>query len=173
MRTIAVLNAKGGCGKTTLATNLSAALAWEGYQVALGDMDPQQSSADWGANRPEEYPEVMSLNSADGPIRAPAGTDYLVLDSPAGIHGPELGQLVRRAAPRTIGGGRRTTSPGWRRESRCTPTTCPRPKIGGCARARSPSRPRRRRTTRRRGAGGRSAVLIQIRITPTTSPKVP
>lgn len=97
MRTIAVLNAKGGCGKTTLATNLSAALAWEGYQVALGDLDPQQSSADWGATRPEEYPEVVNLNSADGPIRAPAGTDYLVLDSPAGIHGPELGQLVRRA----------------------------------------------------------------------------
>lgn len=97
MQTIAILNAKGGCGKTTLATNLAAALAWEGYGVALGDLDPQQSSADWGAVRPEDYPEIISLNAADGPVRAPAGVDYLVLDSAAGLHGPELGQLLRRA----------------------------------------------------------------------------
>jgi chromosome partitioning protein len=97
MRTIAVLNAKGGCGKTTVATNLAAALAWEGYQVALGDMDPQQSSADWGMARPEDYPEIITLSSAEGPIRAPKDTDFLVLDSPAAIHGPELGHLVRRA----------------------------------------------------------------------------
>ncbi|MBY6204013.1 ParA family protein [Halomonas denitrificans] len=97
MRTIAVLNAKGGCGKTTIATNLAAALAWEGYQVALGDLDPQQSSADWSAVRPDEYPEVIALNAADGPIRAPSGTDFLILDSAAGIHGPEMGNLVRRA----------------------------------------------------------------------------
>lgn len=97
MRTIAVLNAKGGCGKTTVATNLAAALAWEGYTVALGDLDPQQSSADWGRSRPEEYPEIISLNAADGPVRAPADADFLILDSAAGIHGPELGQLVRRS----------------------------------------------------------------------------
>lgn len=97
MRTIAVLNAKGGCGKTTVATNLAAALAWEGYQVALGDMDAQQSATEWGMMRPGEYPEVVTLSSADGPIRAPGGTEFLVLDSPAGIHGQELGHLVRRS----------------------------------------------------------------------------
>jgi len=97
MRTIAVLNAKGGCGKTTIATNLAAALAWEGYEVALGDLDPQQSSADWSVARPEEYPGILPLNAADGPVRAPADTEWLILDSAAGIHGPELGQLVRRA----------------------------------------------------------------------------
>ncbi|NKI36095.1 ParA family protein [Wenzhouxiangella sp. XN79A] len=97
MRTIAVLNAKGGCGKTTIATNLAVALAWEGHRVALGDLDPQQSSADWSATRPEDYPEIVSLNAAEGPVRAPSGTDFLILDSPAGIHGPEMGNLVRRA----------------------------------------------------------------------------
>lgn len=97
MQTIAVLNAKGGCGKTTIATNLAAALAWEGYQVALGDLDPQQSAADWSTLRPADYPEIIPLNAASGPVRAPTGTDWMILDSPAGIHGAELGQLVRRA----------------------------------------------------------------------------
>lgn len=97
MRTIAVVNAKGGCGKTTVATSLASALAWEGYAVALGDMDLQQSASDWLAQRPEEYPEITGVSADDGPLRAPPGTDILVLDTPAGIHGQELGNVVRRS----------------------------------------------------------------------------
>lgn len=97
MRTIAIINSKGGCGKTTVATSLAAALAWEGYAVALGDMDPQQSATDWLGQRPEEYPEIMALSAGDGPLRAPPQTDVLVLDTRAGIHGQELGNVVRRS----------------------------------------------------------------------------
>lgn len=97
MRTIAIVNAKGGCGKTTIATSLAAALAWEGHNVALGDMDPQQSSSDWLAQRSEEYPAILGLNAQDGPLRAPPDTDVLVIDTQAGIHGHDLGNVVRRS----------------------------------------------------------------------------
>jgi chromosome partitioning protein len=97
MRTIAVVNAKGGCGKTTIATGLAAALAWEGHVVALGDMDPQQSSSDWLAQRGDDYPGIIGLNSQGGPLRAPPEADTLILDTPAGIAGSELGHVLRRA----------------------------------------------------------------------------
>ena len=52
MRHIMVMNAKGGCGKSTLATNLAAYYASEGYETTLVDYDPQQSSLSWLAERP-------------------------------------------------------------------------------------------------------------------------
>ena len=97
MRTITILNPKGGCGKTTIATCLASHLSWDGYQVALADLDPQRSSSDWGELRSEEYPEIEMIAYGSGQVRASRGTDVLVLDSPAGLHGNELGQLVRRS----------------------------------------------------------------------------
>ncbi|MFP4335989.1 MAG: AAA family ATPase [Wenzhouxiangella sp.] len=95
MRTIAVINAKGGCGKTTLATSLASALAWEGHAVALADMDPQRSSADWLAQRPDSAPPITAL--IDASARPPGATDTLILDTPAGLAGNELEQIIRRA----------------------------------------------------------------------------
>ena len=53
MRSILVLNPKGGCGKSTIATNIAGYFASEGKRVSIADCDPQQSSADWLAIRPE------------------------------------------------------------------------------------------------------------------------
>ncbi len=96
MRTIAVLNAKGGCGKTTIATSLASALAWEGHAVALADMDPQQSTSDWLSHRPEDYPALEGIASGTS-ARAPDGVDTLIIDTPAGLAGNELEQIIKRA----------------------------------------------------------------------------
>ena len=97
MHTIAIVNAKGGCGKSTIATGLAAALAWEGETVALADMDPQQSANDWLSLRPTDYPAILSVNAAGGPIQPPQGTTSLVIDTPAGLHGSSLGHVLQRA----------------------------------------------------------------------------
>lgn len=96
MRTILVLNSKGGCGKSTLATNLAAYYALHGYTVALADHDPQASSLEWLKVRASDRPEILGVD-ARAADRAPRQTDYLILDAPAGIQGAALTALVRRA----------------------------------------------------------------------------
>lgn len=98
MRHIMVLNAKGGCGKSTLATNIASYFATEGADVALADYDPQRSSLDWLERRPDDRPKITGVAAFDeGLRRAPRNADILVLDAPARSHGPELTNLVNHA----------------------------------------------------------------------------
>ena len=98
MRHIMVLNAKGGCGKSTLATNIASYFANEGATVALADYDPQRSSLDWLERRPDNRPSIAAVAGfEDGLRHAPRGADILVIDAPARSHGPELTNLVNHA----------------------------------------------------------------------------
>lgn len=98
MRHIMVMNAKGGCGKSTLATNIASYFANEGASVALADYDPQRSSLDWLERRPADRPEIAAVAAfEDGLKRAPRTADYIIIDAPARSHGPELTDLVRVA----------------------------------------------------------------------------
>lgn len=98
MRTILVTNAKGGCGKSTIATSLAAYYASEGYVTALADFDPQASSLDWLAERPDSYPPIKGLRSYDeGLTHLSRNCEYLIIDSPARSTGKELTALLRRA----------------------------------------------------------------------------
>jgi len=93
-----VLNAKGGCGKSTLATNIAVFFAREGQQVCIADYDPQQSSLDWLAQRPADLPAIAGVRAfEDGVRNVSRSTDILVIDAPARVHGTELNELVRRA----------------------------------------------------------------------------
>jgi chromosome partitioning protein len=98
MRHVMVLNAKGGCGKSTLSTNVAVFFAKEGQQVCIADYDPQRSSLDWLAQRPADLPPISGVAAFDEGLRSvPRATDVLVIDAPARVHGMELNELVRRA----------------------------------------------------------------------------
>ena len=98
MRHIMVLNAKGGCGKSTLATNIASYFANEGASVALADYDPQRSSLDWLERRPDNRPKIAAVAAfEDGLRHAPRTADILVSDAPARSHGKELTDLVNHA----------------------------------------------------------------------------
>jgi len=93
-----VLNAKGGCGKSTLATNIASYFATEGASVALADYDPQRSSLDWLERRPEDRAEIAGVAAyEDGLRRVPRTADIVVVDAPARSHGKELTDLVKHA----------------------------------------------------------------------------
>jgi chromosome partitioning protein len=98
MRTIMLMNAKGGCGKTTIATNLATWYADDGKNVALADFDPQQSSIDWLEAR-KDYtgiPDIQAINAVDEPVRPAKGTDLMIMDAPAGVHGKAINKMLLR-----------------------------------------------------------------------------
>jgi len=98
MPVIVVANAKGGVGKSTLATNIAGCLAAAGHKVMLGDVDRQQSARQWLRSRPPQLPEISGWDVAGNDIvKPPKGTTHVVLDTPAGLHGKRLDAVIRIA----------------------------------------------------------------------------
>jgi chromosome partitioning protein len=98
MPVIVVANPKGGVGKSTLATNVAGYLASRGHAVMLGDVDRQQSSRTWLDQRAPGLPPIAAWEVAHNHIvRPPKGVTHLVLDTPAGLHGDRLNEVMKIA----------------------------------------------------------------------------
>ena len=98
MKAFLVANPKGGSGKSTLATNLAGYFASRGAEVMLGDIDRQQSSREWLGMRPFALPTIDTWAVGEDNIsRPPKGTTHVVLDTPAGLHGKRLDEVMKIA----------------------------------------------------------------------------
>lgn len=93
MKSILVANTKGGCGKTTITTNLAGYLSALGNKVAIADLDRQKSSSHWLKRRPKEVSKIQSNNKCEKSNKL----DWLVIDSPAGIRSDKLKDAVKLA----------------------------------------------------------------------------
>jgi chromosome partitioning protein len=99
---ILIANAKGGCGKTTIATNIASHYAAHGKNVRLFDYDAQGSSLQWFRRRGNDYPVIHGVDASRSPdnhmtrswqLRVPLETDVVVLDTAAGIEVSELAAM--------------------------------------------------------------------------------
>ncbi len=94
MRSILVVNPKGGCGKTTIATNLATYYAvWE-VSTALVDLDPQQSSMEWLKVRPKSENAIQGFNGLEGRIFPDEGTQRVIYDCPARTDSKKVAKLI-------------------------------------------------------------------------------
>ena len=82
MKVIAVLNQKGGSGKTTIATHLARALQKQDYSVLLVDSDPQGSARDWAAVDEENPITVIGIDrpTIDRDLKSVAKKDFIIID---------------------------------------------------------------------------------------------
>jgi len=104
MQKILVINSKGGCGKTTVATNLASYFVSQDLSTALLDFDPQGSSIRWLNQRAQSRPEIYGVHVASRKnntgvtrsfqMRVPAETERMIIDAPAGVTGHELVDFI-------------------------------------------------------------------------------
>jgi chromosome partitioning protein len=103
---IVVINPKGGCGKTTLSTNLAAWFAKRGPIPAIMDCDPQGSTMTWIERRPPSNPPIHGIAAykrtmqatRSWQLRVPSETRNLIVDSPASLSHDDLREVTRDAS---------------------------------------------------------------------------
>ncbi len=101
---ITLLNYKGGCGKTLIAVNVAGYYALKGYRTTLIDHDRQNSAMHWLALRDRTAPSIHGINAGrqvsnetrSWQLHVPSDMERVVVDSPAGLHGHELEELVQK-----------------------------------------------------------------------------
>jgi chromosome partitioning protein len=106
MKRLLILNSKGGCGKTTIATNLAGFYAASGTSTTLIDYDPQGSSRRWLELRSDQLPGIHGVFAAKAnqgsvtrsfALRVPQGTQRIIVDTPASMKRLEMMDMLRSA----------------------------------------------------------------------------
>jgi len=95
MKKILVINPKGGCGKTTIATNLASYYALWNVPVALIDYDPQKSSLEWLENRTSDLGPIAGVDGSRGRVGIDKSMRRVVLDAPARCTNQQLQKLFK------------------------------------------------------------------------------
>ena len=114
---IVVLNPKGGCGKTTLATNIAAYYAMRGPAPTLVDFDAQGFSMRWLHKRPDNRPRIHGIGAYRQAMQGRQAvhlqpepdTEKLIIDLPAALNPDEIqdvaydaGSILIPVLPSTI-----------------------------------------------------------------------
>ena len=102
---IVILNPKGGCGKTTLATNLASYYSLEGPMPTVMDCDPQASTMNWLDRRDASRPPIHGIAAykktmqatRSWQLRVPNETTNLIVDSAASLNHDDLREITRDA----------------------------------------------------------------------------
>ena len=98
MAVIAIINSKGGAGKSTVTSHLAAYCAMRGPDIALCDLDPQKSTAFWLQQRPDGSARIRGHVVANNFSHPPTDARHVFIDTPSG--------LSPAAAARRLAGGR-------------------------------------------------------------------
>lgn len=98
MLKVLVASSKGGCGKTTVVTQLASHWAQQGKATAIVDNDRQGSSFRWASRRPDNVPAVLALQGGKRALdKVPPDSDYLLIDTAAGAGERELEPFIETA----------------------------------------------------------------------------
>jgi len=102
---IVIVNPKGGCGKTTLSTNLASYYAQRGPIPSIMDCDAQGSTMSWLERRPTDKPPIHGIAAfkktmqatRSWQLRVPNESTHLIIDSPASLSHDDLREVTRDA----------------------------------------------------------------------------
>ncbi len=105
LQRIVVLNPKGGCGKTSIATNLASYYSLQGEMPMLLDCDPQGASMRWLEKRSRLRAPIHGIAAYRNSLnmtrswqqRVPRETRHVIVDTPAALEGPQIHDLIYEA----------------------------------------------------------------------------
>ncbi|TCV96329.1 chromosome partitioning protein [Luteibacter rhizovicinus] len=98
MLTTLVASSKGGCGKSTVVTQLAAYWTQAGKRTAVIDADRQHSSLRWAGRRPDNVPAVAAIEGSRKALdRVPEQTERVIVDTPAGVTERDLEPYIEKA----------------------------------------------------------------------------